>query len=88
MYDPQSFVTWSSPLRGDADEAIVPDAVVAKLDAAVLALGLVGPPAHATAASTPAQSHARTTRFVARLMILSLCSPSGGFVPTAGGNLT
>ena len=32
----QSFVTWRSPLRGDADEGIVPDAVAAKPDAAVL----------------------------------------------------
>jgi hypothetical protein len=87
-YELQSFVTWNCPLRGDTDEASVPDAVLAEPDTVVLALGLVGPPAHATAASTPAPSHARRTRFVARLMILFLCLSSRGFVPAAGGNLT
>src|SRR5262245_61590886 len=77
LYVPaQSFVTWRSPLRGA--EAI------AKLDAAMLALGLVGLPAHPTADSAPAQKHARTIRFAAELMILFLFSPSGAHADGGG----
>jgi len=71
-----SFVTWRSPLRGDANSDVatacrtvpsMPGAVVAKLDTAALALGLVGTPrpsAHPTAASAPAQRHPITTNFI------------------------
>src|SRR4029450_9770859 len=71
-----SFVTWRSPLRGDAandastaGRAVpsMPGTVAAKLGRAALALGLVGTPrpsAHPTAASAPLQRNAITTNFI------------------------
>jgi hypothetical protein len=74
VYPEHSFVTWRSPLRGDADNdgatagravPSVPGAVAAKLDTAALALGLVGTPrasAQPTAANAPAPRHARSRK--------------------------
>jgi len=76
VYPEHSFVTWRSPLRGDADNEAatagrvvptLPGAVAAKLDTVALALGLVvtpRPSAHPTAASAPAQRQTITTNFI------------------------
>src|SRR6187431_501481 len=60
VYCEHSFVTWSSPVRGEADSAAVSEA-----DS--VALGLVGrplPPAQPATANAPAQKHAITTDFI------------------------